>query len=312
MRPVLALLLAISACAPRYAPSGPITTAQIQAALPIQHIEVQGIRTAYVDSGGAGPPIVLVHGLSSSLGFWDKQVAVLAGKGYRVLALDLPGYGASARPDAPLTPPWYAAFVADFMASVGAPRATVVGHSMGGQIALWLALDHAARVDRLVLAAPAGFERFTRGEARWMKEYWHEKRAMEADEEAIRANFRVVFNRPDALTERLIEERVRLAGTPEFAGTSVAVSRSVAGMLDHPVLDRLGEIRAPTLIVMGTDDRLIPNPIFHGGRSAAVARRGQAAIAGSQLVLLKGAGHGLQSDDAAGFDAAMLGFLGEN
>lgn len=304
------LLLSLLACAPRYAPQGAITTAEIRAALPIRHVPVQGLDTSYVDSGGSGAPVLLVHGLSSSLGFWDKQVEALSARGYRVLALDLPGYGASGRPDAPLTPPWYAAFVADFLATVGAPRATVVGHSMGGQISLWLALERPEVVHKLVLAAPAGFERFSPGEARWMKEYWHEKRAMEADEEAVRANFRTVFNKPDDLTERLIEERVRLAGTPAFAGTSVAVSRCVAGMLDYPVADRLGQVRAPTLILFGTNDRLIPNPIFHGGRTAAVARAGAEAMPGSQLVLLDGAGHGLQSDDPEGFNAALLAFLG--
>ena len=133
---------------------------------------------------------------------------------------------------------------------------------------------------------------------------------MEAKEEELRATFtQVVFNKPDEGVERLLRERVQMGRHPSFQGTSVAVSRSIAGMVDHPVLDRLGEIRAPTLIVFGSEDRMIPNPVFTGGRTRAIAEAGQRAIAGSQLVLLKGAGHTVHHDDPEGFNEAMDWFL---
>src|SRR5688500_16261649 len=159
-----------TACVARYSHLPPIAPADLRTPLPLQHVEVDGIDVAYVDSGGDGPPIVLVHGLSSSIGFWEYQVPTLA-RTHRVLALDLPGYGASGRPDAPCTPPWYADLVAGFMDAVGVPSAVVMGHSMGGQIALTLALDHPGRVEALVLSAPAGFERFGAGSATFMKAY---------------------------------------------------------------------------------------------------------------------------------------------
>jgi pimeloyl-ACP methyl ester carboxylesterase len=302
-------LLAMTACAPRYTHLPPIAPADLHTPLPVQHLEVDGVDVAYVDSGGDGPPIVLVHGLSSSIGFWEYQVPTLA-RTHRVLALDLPGYGSSGRPDAPFTPPWYAGVVAGFMDAVGVPSAVVLGHSMGGQIALTLALDRPEKVEALVLSAPAGFERFTPGAARLMKDFWHEGKALEATEEELRHTFtRVVFNRPDEGVERLLEERVRMRGTPAFAGTSVAVSRSIAGMVDHPVLERLGEIRVPTLIVYGTDDRMIPNPIFTGGFTRTVAEAGHAAIAGSELVMMPGAGHTVHHDAPEAFDAAVQQFL---
>jgi pimeloyl-ACP methyl ester carboxylesterase len=298
-----------TACAARYSHLPPITPDELRAPLPVRHVEVSGVDVAYVDSGGDGPPIVLVHGLSSSVGFWEYQVPTLAAT-HRVLALDLPGYGASGRPDAPCTPPWYAGVVADFMDAVGVSSAVVLGHSMGGQIALTLALEHPERVDALVLSAPAGFERFSPGAATFIKHWWHEGRALQATEEELRYTFtRVVFNRPDAGVERLLEERVRMRGTPELAGTSVAVSRSIAGMLDFPVLARLGDLRVPTLVVFGADDRMIPNPIFTGGRTRAVAEVGHAAIAGSELVLIPGAGHTVHHDAPEAFAAAVQPFL---
>lgn len=303
-----ALILGL-ACAPRYALLGPLAPEDLVTPLPVQHIDVGGVDIAYVDSGGDGPAIVLVHGLSSYMGFWELQVPAFAGE-YRVLALDLPGYGASGRPDAPYTPPWYADVVSDWMAAVGAPRATVIGHSMGGQIATWLAVNHPERVERLVLSAPAGFERFQPGHARFMKEFWTESRAMEATEEQVRANFVTqVFNRVDDGVERLIEERVRLGQHPRFAGTSVAVSRSIAGMVDHPVWDVAAKVAAPTLIVYGTDDRMIPNPVFNGGRTRAVAEAARDAIPGARLVLVPGAGHTVHHDAPAAFNRAVEEFL---
>jgi pimeloyl-ACP methyl ester carboxylesterase len=309
-RALPALFALAGACGPRYAGLPPLSSADLKAPLPVQHVDVNGVDVAYVDSGGPGQPIVLVHGLSSYLGFWEYQIPHLAEQGHRVLALDLPGYGASGRPDAPYTPPWYAGVVAGFMDAVGVPSAVVMGHSMGGQISMTLALDHPERVEALILSAPAGFERFQPGHAAFMKDYWHEGRALEASEEELRFTFtNLVFNRVDAGVERLLEERVRMRDTPEFRGTSVAVGRSIAGMVDHPVIDRLGGIRAPTLIVYGTDDRMIPNRVFNGGRTRTIALAGQRAIAGSELVLIPGGGHTVHHDAPEAFHRAVDAFL---
>jgi pimeloyl-ACP methyl ester carboxylesterase len=185
-----------------------------------------------------------------------------------------------------------------------------VGHSMGGQVVMTLALDHPDRVEALVLSAPAGFERFQPGHAAWMKDFWTEGRAMQSREEDIRLTFENhVFNHKDEGVERLIEERVRLGRHPDFAGTSVAVSRSIAGMLDHPVLERLDQLRVPTLIVYGTDDRMIPNPVFNGGRTRTVAEAGHAAIVDSQLVMIDKAGHTVHHDAPARWNEAVSAFL---
>lgn len=301
--------LSALACAPMYGHLPAIAPADLWAPLPVQHVSVRGVDVAYVDSGGDKPPLVFVHGLSSYTGFWEYQIPYFAAT-HRVLALDLPGYGASARPDAPYTPPWYADMLGEWMTAVGIDRAAIVGHSMGGQIGLTFALAHPERVERLALAAPAGLERFGSGAARWSKDWWTEDRAMRAGEEEVRANFvAMVFNRTDAGVERLIEERVRLGKSPAFAGTSVAVARSIAGMFDHPVWERLPTIAVPTLIVFGSDDRMIPNPVFTGGRTRTLAEAGAARIPGAKLVMVPDAGHTVQHDAPAAFNAALDEFL---
>ncbi len=319
---MIGTLLALAACAPRYAALPAIQPEDLQAPGQVRTVVVDtdavaGVKVAYTDSGASGvvprdpdaTPLVFVHGLSSYMGFWEYQLPAFQEQ-RRVLALDLPGYGMSGRPDAPYTPPWFAEVIVAWMDEVGLEEVVLVGHSMGGQVALTLALDHRDRVEGLVLSAPAGFERFTPGAAAWMKSYWTEERALEAREEDLRATFtQLVFNRPDDGVERLLRERVQLGRSEAFAGTAVAVSRSIAGMVDHPVRDRLGELDLPVLIVFGSDDRMIPNPVFTGGRTRAIAQAGHRAIPGSQLVMLAGAGHTVHHDDPDGFNEAVEWFL---
>ncbi len=309
---VTAMLGILTGCAPRYAALPPIEPAALWTPLPVQHIDVGGVDIAYVDSDptSAAVPLVFIHGLSSSIGFWEHQLPRFA-TDRRVLALDLPGYGASGRPDAAYTPPWFAQVIADWLAALHVDRAVLIGHSMGGQIALTFALRHPEQVEALVLSAPAGLERFTPGAASWLKGYWHEGRALLATEDELRAVFTtVVFSRPDAGVERLLEERVRMRDTAAFAGTSVAVSRSIAGMLDHPVSDRLGDVTARTLVVFGADDRMIPNPVLTGGSTRSIARAGVAAMPRATLAIIDGAGHTVHHDAPAEFNRLLAEFLG--
>lgn len=284
--------------------------------LPARRVFVPGpdLCVNCMDSGGDGLPVVLIHGLSCTMGFWQRQVPALVEAGHRVLALDLPGFGHSDKPDVSYSPGWYASVVSAWLAVLGVRRFVLVGHSMGGQIALHLVLQARSRspdrVIGLVLAAPAGVETFRPEAARWMMDYWTEARALNTPADEIRANFtQLVFNRVDEGVLRLLDERLRLQRHPSFREVSRAVSRAVRGMLEQPVFDRLGEIRAPTLLVFGDADRLIPNPVFNPGSSVAVAERGAAAIPGAELVVLAGAGHMVQHDDPSGMNAALCSFL---
>ncbi len=307
------LLATMFGCFPKYAELGPIAPDELWSPLPIQHIEVNGIDVAYVDSdpGSTEAPLVLIHGLSSYVGFWEHQIPFFA-QNRRVLALDLPGYGASGRPDVSYTPPWYADLIADWMRAIEVSHSDVMGHSMGGQIALTLALEHPERVDRLILAAPAGFETFGPGPAEVIKSYWTEDRALHTTEQESRMTFTTaVFNKLDAGVERLLKERVRLGQHSSFEGTSVAVSRSVRGMIDHPVFERLGEIKHQTLVIYGTEDRMIPNPFFTSGHTQTTAERGVDAMTHARLVMLDGAGHTVYHDAPKLFNEAVRSFLGD-
>lgn len=304
------LALGLSACVPTYHHLPAIQPTELYAPVPYQWTTVDDMTLAFQDTGGDGPVILWVHGLSSYASFWEYQIQAFPD--HRSIALDLPGYGASDRPDAPYTMEWFAEVVLSFMDTLDLDQVILAGHSMGGQIALTAALEHPGRFDALVLSAPAGFESFSRGHRDWLSDYWTETRAMDATEPHIRTHFsRLTFAVTDDGVERLIEERVRMRSTDAFAGTSVAVARSISGMLNGPVRDRLGEIETPTLVVFGTHDALIPNPVFNGGRTRTIAQFGADALPNSDLVMVKRAGHTVHHDDADAFNTAVTEFLGQ-
>ncbi|WP_437282416.1 alpha/beta fold hydrolase [Sorangium sp. So ce375] len=108
-------------------------------------------------NGGASQrPVVLVHGLSDSCRTWNRLAPALAAAGRRVVALDLPGHGHSARPDAPYTVAWYAGVVAEWIRSLGLDDFDLVGHSFGGSIAMCVAIERPGRIHRVGLVAAGG------------------------------------------------------------------------------------------------------------------------------------------------------------
>ena len=120
------------------------------------------MKVRYV-AAGAGPAVVLVHGLGATLSVWNENVPALA-QDHAVYAMDLPGHGWSDKPDdIAYDPVSGARFLVRFMDALGIPRATLVGNSGGGLIAALCALDYPERVDRLVLVDPAGLGRSISG-----------------------------------------------------------------------------------------------------------------------------------------------------
>lgn len=125
---------------------------------PARTARVDGVDVSYRELG-EGAPVVMLHGLADSHRTFRRVAPALARR-HRVLLVDLPGHGWSARPaDAPYTAAWYADCVAGVMESAGVERAALCGHSFGGGVALSMLRDHGAKVDRLALVAPGGLGR---------------------------------------------------------------------------------------------------------------------------------------------------------
>ena len=122
---------------------------------PSRFVELEGMRVHYRDEG-SGPPLLLIHGTSSSLHTWDGWVRTLASH-RRVLRLDLPGFGLTGpAPDADYSAERYARTVTAFLDHCGVAQADVAGNSLGGRVAVQLTLAYPARVRRLVLVDATG------------------------------------------------------------------------------------------------------------------------------------------------------------
>src|SRR5215218_4421333 len=127
---------------------------RVNAAVEAQNVEIDGLSIRYL-AAGEGPPLVLLHGAGDNSLDWRWVLPALARK-HRRYAPDLPGSPDSARPAAAYSPAFFERFVAAFLDALGIGRATFVGNSLGGLIALRLALSEPDRVTALVLVDSAG------------------------------------------------------------------------------------------------------------------------------------------------------------
>jgi pimeloyl-ACP methyl ester carboxylesterase len=232
---------------------------------------VDGHPTTY-HVAGSGEPVVLVHGLAGSSRWWRRNVPAIAAR-FRTYLVDLPRFGAMhGRGRFALAEA--ATWLSEWMSHVGVGRAHLIGHSMGGLIAIRLAAQRPEAVCHLVLVAPAGVPsaRSVAGHALPM----------------LRAG---LHSKP-GLLPLLAYDAVR-------AGPRT-LWRAAREIVSEDVREDLAAIRSPTLVVMGQHDPLVP---------PAVGRIMRDTIADARLLVLKGAGHVAMFDQPDAFNDALLPFL---
>jgi 3-oxoadipate enol-lactonase len=241
-----------------------------------------------------GAPIVLLHGLGSSSADWRYQLSAL-GASYRVIVPDLRAHGRSPRGSGRLNVETLAADVVALLDTLHAPPAHVVGLSLGGCVGLALALDHPARVRSLTLVnsfarlTPAG----SRGALRMIVRLGL---LACAPMRLVAAHVaRGLFPRPDQ-RELYLAAVASLAGNPRR--TYLA---SIRGLLSFDVRGRLGEIRCPTLVVVGARDTTV---------ALAARRLLQQSIPGAELIVVDDSGHVTPYDQAERFNRLLLAFVG--
>lgn len=214
-----------------------------------------------------GDPMIFVHGLSGSWQNWLENLPAMAAAGYRCIAPDLPGFGASPMPtgDERISITGYARCVDELMSVLGVDAAVVVGNSMGGFVAAELAIRFPARVQRLVLVAAAGISVEHQRNDRVMALLRRTERiigiygawaASKSETVARRRKLRhsvfaIVAAHPAKLPAPLVFENLRGSGKPGLVD-------AIEALTSYPIRERLGEIACPTLVVWGTKDRLVP------------------------------------------------------
>jgi len=270
-----------------------------------------GTEIAYIDRGTGPRTLLFVHGLGANLKAWQKNVDSLS-RDYRCIALDLPGYGKSGKGDYDYNMTFFAVQVRGFIAALDLKKVVLVGHSMGGQIALTAALLDSTRLEKLVLLAPAGIETFSEAEKNWFKAVYTPEVVKNTPPEQIRRNFLLNFFEWPADAEFMYEDRLFLRQTAEYDAWCRMIPQCVMGMLNQPVFDRLAEISLPTLILYGENDYLIPNQILHKGQNTQqIALLAQSKIPGSRVQVIPRCGHFVQWEQADATNQAIREFLGQ-
>jgi 3-oxoadipate enol-lactonase len=237
--------------------------------------EASGVRIAW-ERRGSGPPLLLIHGLGYGRWGWEPVVDELA-QSHEVVLFDNRGIGESDAPLGPYSARMLAQDAVAVLDAAGLERAHVLGTSLGGMVALQVALDRPERVDRLVLACTmAGGESaapMPEQTVRLMQEMPTLPR-----EVAMRRGVENALapGAPPATIERIMEHRLATAQP-----LAAWLAQAAAGV-SFDVADRLGEIRAPTLVVTGDLD-VVVDP-----RNSELLAAG---IPGARLELLPGSGH---------------------
>lgn len=271
------------------------------AAAPSRFTDVLGVRVHWRDTGPREAPVVVfLHGFGSSLHTWEEVAAGLAPE-FRAVRMDLPGFGLSAPdPGRDYSDARSIAVILEVLRQAGVEGAfDLVGSSMGGRIAFRLAAEHPDRVRRLVLMAPDGFrspgrEYGQRPKAPWW--VWLIPHVM--PDAALRPLLRATYAEPErALTPELFARYRDLLRAP---GVRQAILDRAKDSVLTPPEPVLRAIRAPTLLLWGEADRLVP---------VSAAALFAAELPDSRTVVLPRVGHVPMEEDVPGTVAALRAFL---
>ena len=256
-----------------------------------------GVRLHYRVSGRrAGPPVLMIQGLGADKHLWDVQRIALA-PWYRTIAFDNRGAGRSDKPHGAYSLEQMADDAVAVLDHAGVESAHVIGASMGGAISQIMALRHPERIRSLTLACTACRHH------RWRQELlaeWAET-AQTRGMAAMTAEAARWVIGPRSF--RRLAPAIGWMGPLALSRPAHAFAGQVAGILsiDDQLADRLCEITAPTLVMVGNQDILTPR-----GDSEEIAEN----IPTAELVVISGAAHGFMIEHGTTFNRIMLDFLG--
>ncbi len=260
------------------------------------YTEAPGFRM-YYETQGAGGPLLLINGLGSDSTEWVSQLPAFASR-FLVVMFDNRGAGRSDTPPGPYSTARMADDAAALLAHMGKESAHVLGVSLGGMIAQEMALRHPDRVRKLVLACttpggggsvrppPEVLERFIRSPGDDRREEIRRVLPFLYSERYLRDH--------PAEIEEFIRRRIAIPGSVEGHAAQLAAARG------HSAWERMAAIRAPTLVIAGDGDRVVPTE-----NSRRIAER----IPGAMLAILPEGPHRLFAENARTFNRVVMTFL---
>jgi pimeloyl-ACP methyl ester carboxylesterase len=252
--------------------------------------------------------IIFIHGLAGSWQNWLEQLPIF-GRTHRVIAMDLPGFGASEMPADKISISGYARTVDALLHELDVESGVIVGNSMGGFIGAEIAIQMGTRVEKLVLVSAAGLSiehqrderllvllRVTKNVLAYSTGWLASRSELLARRRRTRkAMFGIVAAHPGLLPWPLVAEQLKGSGKPGFVDALDALT-------DYPIRDRLDDIKVPTLVVWGEDDKLVPvEDAWEFGELIPDAR----------VVVYEDTGHVAMLERPDAFNALVEAFLAE-
>jgi pimeloyl-ACP methyl ester carboxylesterase len=264
-----------------------------------RYLNVDKIQVRYLATESKGNPVLLIHGLGGSIESWTNNVEIISSHGFQVIALDLPGFGLSDKPQMTYNIKYYFKFILKFIKQleIGSHSLSIIGSSLGGHIAAEFAINYPSEVSKLVLISPAGALPFSFEGTPVLRGYINiikAKTVKQVRDILLRIDKNVKpieFNYANMFFERL-----------SLPGAREAFMSALEGSAHAPrINDRLNKIKAKTLLIWGKDDQMIPVSFFHPFIKMKNCR----------IVLLENCGHKLYTDSSTRFNKIVIDFLKE-
>ncbi len=256
---------------------------------------VDGNRIRYLQEGSAKKNLVLIHGLGASAERWDLVIPKL-GKHFSVFVPDLIGFGYSDKPSVDYTAEFFSEFLESFLNTLGIDKTSVMGSSLGGQIAVEFAANKQTIVDKLVLVSPAGvMKQSTPALDAYIMA------ALYPDAETAKNVFSMMTGSNKEVNPHIVEDFVQRMKMPN---AKFAFMSTILGLKNAPeITTRLEVLSAPTLVVWGGLDPVIPI------KYAEVFVR---TIRDCRFYQMQDCGHTPYVDDPGNFARVVLDFLQNN
>jgi pimeloyl-ACP methyl ester carboxylesterase len=270
-----------------------------------QYVKAGAINTRYWVAGNQENCIILIHGLGASAEIWLHNIAALA-KDHTVFVPDLPGFGRSEQPPPSFYPSDYAVFIDNFMEALNIQKASLIGQSLGGGIALQYALQFSQKVEKLVLVDCAGFGKDVRWTLKLMSLPGIGELVTYPTRLGVALFFKFAVREPAVITKEFIDIYYTLFNQPGFQTFLLKITRmlvDIHGVKEEalvPVINNLHKINQPTLIVWGANDRVFPLQQAYAGREK---------ISNAILHIMEHCGHIPNLEKPEEFNSTVLEFL---
>ena len=269
----------------------------------VRTVDAGGVPTRALQAG-SGPDVVFLHGTSGHLEAFGRNVRPHVGAGYRVHAIDMLGHGYTGKPDFPYEIPRYVEHLVAYLDAEGIAQAHLVGESLGGWVAAWLASEQPQRVRSLQLLAAGG----TKANPAIMDRIrTSTRRAVQTDDVALtRSRLELLMHDPAKdVSDELVQVRHAIYHAPDFVANIdnlLCLQDMVVRQRNLLREDRMARISAPTLVVWGRE-----NPFGDVPEAHAMAD----AIPGARLELFDACGHWPQHERHELYNPLSLAFLAE-